>query len=225
MPIEPQLVKALCFDVDGTLRDTDDQYVNRLAKWLKVVRFLLPQRDERRTARQVVMGLESPANFFYRLLDWLSIDDELIGIGEWLHNKRLLKPEREFLIVAQADECLAQLAPHFPLAVVTTRGELGTIAFLDYFDFTGLFDCIAAGQTTRHTKPWPDPVLWAAQKMGVPAENCLMIGDTTVDIRAGRDAGAQTIGVLSGFGHEKELLRAGADLILESVADLPAILL
>lgn len=225
MPIDPHRVKALCFDVDGTLRDTDDQYVNRLAKWLKVVRFLLPQRDERRVARQVVMGLESPANFFYRFFDWLNLDDELLGIGEWLYKRQLLKSKREFLIVPQADMCLAQLAPHFPLSVVSARAERGTLAFLDYFDFTGLFDCIATGLTTHHTKPWPDPVLWVAQNMGVPAENCLMIGDTTVDIRAGRDAGAQTIGVLSGFGYEKELLRAGADLILESVADLPTILL
>ena len=47
-----------------------------------------------------------------------------------------------------------------------------------------------------------------------------MIGDTTVDIRAGRAAGAQTVGVLCGFGHEKELRRAGADLILAQTAQL-----
>jgi phosphoglycolate phosphatase len=52
-----------------------------------------------------------------------------------------------------------------------------------------------------------------------------MIGDTTVDIRAGVNAGAQTVGVLSGFGHEKELVKAGADIILDSVADLPDVLL
>jgi phosphoglycolate phosphatase len=63
--------------------------------------------------------------------------------------------------------------------------------------------------------------LWAAEKMGVPPENCLMIGDTTVDIRAGRAAGAQTIGVLSGFGYERELIKAGADDIIDSIADLP----
>ena len=45
-----------------------------------------------------------------------------------------------------------------------------------------------------------------------------MIGDTTVDMHAGKSAGAQTIGVLCGFGHRKELLRAGADVILETTA-------
>ena len=69
-----------------------------------------------------------------------------------------------------------------------------------------------------------DPILWAAEQCGVQPEECLMIGDTTVDIRAGRAAGAQTIGVLSGFGDQKELTRARADLILPSVFDLPDIL-
>ena len=48
-----------------------------------------------------------------------------------------------------------------------------------------------------------------------------MIGDTTVDMRAGKAAGAQTVGVLCGFGEEDELRQLGADLILNSTSDLP----
>jgi phosphoglycolate phosphatase-like HAD superfamily hydrolase len=47
-----------------------------------------------------------------------------------------------------------------------------------------------------------------------------MVGDTTVDIRAARRAGAWAIGVLCGFGEAKELKRAGAHLLLDSPADL-----
>lgn len=48
-----------------------------------------------------------------------------------------------------------------------------------------------------------------------------MIGDTTVDMRAGKAAGAQTLGVLCGFGEEDELKQLGADLIVKSTSDLP----
>jgi len=51
-----------------------------------------------------------------------------------------------------------------------------------------------------------------------------MIGDTTVDIRAGRKAGSQTVGVLCGLGEEPELRRCGADVILPSTADLTPLL-
>jgi phosphoglycolate phosphatase-like HAD superfamily hydrolase len=61
--------------------------------------------------------------------------------------------------------------------------------------------------------------------MQVAPENCLMIGDTSVDIRAGKAAGAQTVGVLCGFGEEQELRRLGADLILPRTPDLIPVLL
>ena len=51
-----------------------------------------------------------------------------------------------------------------------------------------------------------------------------MVGDTTVDIRAGKSAGAQTVGVLCGFGEEDELRKRGADMILTSTAELVQVL-
>ena len=56
--------------------------------------------------------------------------------------------------------------------------------------------------------------------MNIAPENCLMIGDTTVDIRAGKSAGAQTAGVLCGFGEESELQKMGADIILKDTTEL-----
>jgi phosphoglycolate phosphatase-like HAD superfamily hydrolase len=47
-----------------------------------------------------------------------------------------------------------------------------------------------------------------------------MIGDTTVDILAGKSAGAQTVGLLCGFGTETELRKAGADLIVPDLSEL-----
>ena len=61
--------------------------------------------------------------------------------------------------------------------------------------------------------------------MKVLPEQCVMIGDTTVDIRAGKSAGAQTIGVLCGFGQEPELVQLGADLILKATPEVAGVLL
>jgi phosphoglycolate phosphatase len=56
--------------------------------------------------------------------------------------------------------------------------------------------------------------------MDILPEECLMVGDTTVDIIAGKLSGAQTAGVLCGFGSEEELRKAGADLILRTTPEL-----
>jgi phosphoglycolate phosphatase len=47
-----------------------------------------------------------------------------------------------------------------------------------------------------------------------------MVGDTAVDVKSARRAGAWSVAVLCGFGERKELERAGAHLILDSTADL-----
>lgn len=224
MDLDSTKIKALCFDVDGTLRDTDDQYVAKLAGWLKPFRPLIPNRDVEKFARRVVMTLDTPINAVYTLLDWLHLDGAMIGMLEKLQDFQLRKPKKSLPLIPGTRESLALLGQTYPLSIVSARGEKGTLEFLKHHQLTELFVCIASGQTTLHTKPWPDPILWCADQMGVRPEECLMIGDTTVDIRAGRAASAQTVGVLSGFGDHKELTRAGADLIVKNVADLTKVI-
>jgi phosphoglycolate phosphatase len=98
------------------------------------------------------------------------------------------------------------------------------MTFLQQFDIAKYFDVIVTGLSAKHTKPYPDPVLLAAKKMNIAPENCLMIGDTTVDIRAGKSAGTQTVGVLCGFGEEPELIKMGVDVILEDTPKLVKLL-
>lgn len=205
--------------MDGTLSDTDDLYVRQVRKF--VPQFLFKDPDH--AARRFVMWMEAPGNALLGLADTLHLDDEMVAVIDWLSRHRK-HSSREFLLVPGVDEMLAQLYGRYPMSVVSARDEKGTMAFLERFDLVKYFDAIVTGLSARHTKPYPDPVLLAAEKMGVPPENCLMIGDTTVDIRAGKSAGAQTVGVLCGFGEEPELRRFGADVILEDTTKLWEIL-
>ncbi len=224
MPIDLPRVRALCFDVDGTLSDTDDLFVNRIAGYLRPVRFLLPGRDTVHVARRFVMWAEAPGNMLLGIPDWLGLDERLAAFAELLYRSRPL-PKKDFLIVPGVKEMLAQLKGRYPMAIVSARDERSTLRFLDQFELRPYFDVIVTALTAVHTKPYPDPVLYAAAKIGIEPENCLMIGDTSVDIRAGKAAGAQTLGVLCGFGEQAELRRIGADEILESTAGLADVLL
>jgi HAD superfamily hydrolase (TIGR01549 family) len=224
MSLDSSRVSALCFDVDGTLRDTDDQIVSRLAKAINPFRFMLPQRDPLLFARRTVMALEDPGTFLHGLPDRLDIDHHLaqfLGIFQRLNGKG----KETFLLVEGVQDMLEILQPRFPMAVVSARGQRSTLAFLDHFGLTPFFQAIVTAQSCRHTKPFPDPVLRAADVMGVNPSTCLMIGDTTVDMRAGVAAGAQTVGVLCGFGEEEELLRNGANAILPTTPDLVTLLI
>ncbi len=223
MPIHLSRIRAVCFDVDGTLSDTDDVLVARLARLLRPFRFLFRGRDVELVSRRTVMALEAPGNLVIGLPDRLGLDDELAGLVDWIARHSAGRP-RSFRLIRGVQEMLADLEGRYPLAVVSARDARTTRAFLEQFDLARHFRCIATAQTCRHTKPFPDPILWAARQMGVPADSCLMVGDTTVDIRAGVAAGAQTVGVLCGFGEEAELRGRGADVILHETAELAQVL-
>ncbi len=220
MSLDLSRIRALCFDVDGTLSDTDDLYVRHVLRFLP--RFLF--RNPEHAARRFVMWAEAPGNNLLGLADTLGIDDEMAALINWVYRNRK-QSSKQFLLVPGVDQMLARLKGHYPMAVVTARDEHGTMAFLERFDLVKYFDTVITGLSAPHTKPYPDPVLLAAKKMDTPPGACLMIGDTTVDIRAGKTASAQTVGVLCGFGEEPELRRMGANLILENTPLLADVLL
>jgi len=224
MSFDPSRIHALCFDIDGTLSDTDDQVVSKLARRLSPVKFLFAHSDPRPFARRLVMVSEAPGNLVLSLPDRLGVDRAGARLGDFIYRSRLGRHPEPFVLVAGVRDMLELLRSRYTLSIVTARSEPTTRRFLNQFELTDMFTCIASAQTCRHTKPYPDPVQWAAIQMGVTPGQCLMIGDTTVDMRAGKAAGAQTAGVLCGFGEEEELRGAGADVILQSTVDLGGLL-
>jgi N-acetyl-D-muramate 6-phosphate phosphatase len=217
-------VRAILFDLDGTLSDTDDIYVERISRWLAPLAFLLPRRDLRRPVRRWMMATEGWANFLLTVPDRLGIDAPLAGAVDAFARFRGIGRPGDFRIIAGVAGMLTILSARYPLAIVSSRDRRGTEAFLAQFNLRGNFREVVTSLTAARIKPDPAPVRMAAKLLGVSAENCLMVGDTRVDITAGRRAGAQTAGVLCGFGGRADLRRAGADVILESTPDLLALL-
>ena len=224
MTFDVSRVRAILFDLDGTLADTDDEYVREAARWVRPVQFLFPRRDPTPFLRWAVMTAEAPVNTLMALPDWLGIDDELVKLMNWLSDRRGSARIGHYMIMAGVKTLLERLSQRYPMAVITARPERGARVMLEQLGLSRFFQLTVSAQTAPHTKPYPDPVHWAARALSTPVKDCVMIGDTTVDILAGRRAGAQTIGVLCGFGQHAELERVGADLILNHTADLSQIL-
>jgi N-acetyl-D-muramate 6-phosphate phosphatase len=128
--------------------------------------------------------------------------------------------EPTFRLIDGTRALIEHLAAAHKLAVVSTRTQQDARAFLDQHRLAHAFDLIVVQETTRRLKPHPEPVLYAAQQLQLPPSACVMVGDTPVDMRSARRAGAWAIGVLCGFGEERELWRAGAHVVTGSTADL-----
>jgi HAD superfamily hydrolase (TIGR01549 family) len=213
-------VEAVLFDLDGTLMDTDDQAVERLAQRLQ--RLHWPNSEG--AARWLIMAAETPGNAFITFLDMLGLDAPLRSLSARLYKWRGLRTRENFRIMTDVRDMLSTLGKRYKLAVVTTRGQKDAKAFLDQYGLHDLFGALATCESTWRLKPHPAPVRYAARQLGVPTERCVMVGDTTVDVKSGRRAGAQAVAVLCGFGERKELERAGAHVILEHTAQLASLL-
>lgn len=215
---DPHRVRALLFDIDGTLADTDDAAVARLASWLKPLARRWPALRPEPSARRVLMALETPINALYAWWDRLYLDELTAPLVKLL--PRPTRHRSSAPLVPGVRGMLEEAGSRFPMAIVTARGARSTRGFLQAASLAEHFSAVVSTRTARRAKPHPAPVLHAARDLGVPPETCLMIGDTTLDVLAGRAAGAQTAAVLCGFGTRDELERAGAHLVLESTADL-----
>jgi HAD superfamily hydrolase (TIGR01549 family) len=213
-------VDAVLFDLDGTLMDTDDQMVEAVAVWLQALRLQrLGRPSVYRVARCVVIAAEGPVNGLLTLLDILGLDAPLLGIWRWFRRLRGVATP-DYRLMEDADAVLAALKPHYRLGIVTTRGREDAEAFLDKHDLRGLFGTIVTRETTWRLKPHPDPIREAARQLGVPVGRCVMVGDTIVDVKSARRAGARSVAVSCGFGGRDELEQAGADAVLDGLSDL-----
>jgi HAD superfamily hydrolase (TIGR01509 family) len=211
-PIPWDQIRGWCFDLDGTLMDTDDQVVERIADRLG----LLGSKTARDVSRQMVMKSETWINAMVTLLDIVGLDPWVFALRRRL--SRQVKPT--FRLIAGIKPMLHALSKRGALAVVSTRSKEDAETFLDQHGLAPLFKLVVTQESTKRLKPHPAPIRYAAHALDLPVERCVMVGDTPVDIRSARKAGAWAVGVLCGFGEAHELELAGAHHVLKTTAGL-----
>lgn len=211
-------IRAILFDLDGTLIETDDAVVEELTRKLSILGRLVPRGQRQRLARRWLMRGEVVGNGFVTLLDRLSLDRLLFRTNDAVRHWRGIRPVEKLVAVSDAPAMLRALSGRYRLAVVTSRGAAEARAFLAQYELQDLFDAIITRDNSRRLKPHPMPVRLAAEKIGIPVTQCVMVGDTNVDVRAAKAAGALAVGVLCGFGERNDF--DDADLVLESTAQI-----
>jgi len=213
-------IKALFVDLDGTLVDSREAYTEALKAGMSAIG---------KTNFNYDLTLEIPR----RLEQGLPIDD-LIGnpvLTEKFLKKYLstyydsaLKKSKPFPNVTQT---LSLLSKKFSLALITMRfisqeklaEELKRLGFTEHFNMT------ITALDVDSPKPSPEALLKCAKCLNVPACECAIVGDSIVDIQAGKRAGTKTIAVLSGLFRREELEKQLPDAIIESFSKILGVLI
>ena len=209
-------MRALIFDLDGTLVDT--VYAHVFA-WQKALEEAGMPIDGWRIHRRVGMS----GGLFTRAVAREVGRDLSPGEAEALQRRhgelfRQLLPGRRPLpgAVALLRRLREMRVPH-GIATSGRRPEIdGSLAALEVPAETVV---VERGDVTR-AKPAPDLFLACQQRLGVAAQDCYVVGDAVWDLLAARRAGMLSVGVLSGGYGEDELVRAGAYRVYRDAAEL-----
>jgi phosphoglycolate phosphatase len=211
-------VAAIFFDLDGTLVETDDETVARLARRLAPFRLLLPRRDVPRAARHLADWINERFNGGLAVLDWQGLDAPAQRLARRLGLIRGNSAGHVLVPVAGTAALVQTLYGHYLLGIISTRTAAEVQVYLDQQGLIGCFAVVAGSDTTARIKPHPEPILWAANRLGVDPRQVVMVGDTAADMRAAHAAGSLAVGVLCGFDDRADLKQA--DLVLAHTADL-----
>jgi len=106
------------------------------------------------------------------------------------------------------------------IGCVTNKAEQFTIPILKALGIHDDFEIIVCGDTLEKKKPDPMPLLYSANKLGVPPEKSLMLGDSKSDVKAARAAGFEIICMSYGYNHGEDINNYNPDIVIDSMIEL-----
>ncbi|WP_457600128.1 HAD family hydrolase [Hydrogenivirga sp.] len=202
-------MKAVLFDLDGTLIDSADDIA--LSLRLTLDELGMSERMPEDVRRLIGGGVKA-------LLQKVLGEDFREEYVKVFRKHYLSNP----VVYTRPYEGIPELLTELKkggvlLAVVTNKLEELSTEILKRLGMLSLFEIVVGGDTFGEKKPSPIPLLKALEFMGVEPEESLMVGDTSADIQAGRNAGTKT--ALAEWGYV-QLNSAEPDLYLSSPEDL-----
>jgi HAD superfamily hydrolase (TIGR01509 family) len=209
--------KAVLFDIDGTLVDTNYLHVDA---WLRACVDVGHPVDAWRVHRAI--GMDSA-----KLLETLLGDDaeRLSDAVKERHATHYAADRERMRRFAGAQELLRELAGRgLQVVLATSAPQEEFDMIIEVLDPGDTVAQVTTAEDVESAKPAPDVVQVALEKAGVAAEDAVMIGDAAWDAEACVRAGVRCIGVLSGGYGASELRDAGAIAVYEDVAALLAAL-
>jgi len=209
-------IKTAIFDLDGTLIDSVEPYLQMVVEVFQEVGLSAPHREK-------IMEIVGQAKgIFHELIpenveerDGLIDHCRKIAYDKWLNTFSL-----RIDVIEGAAETLERMRRRGIAIGIATSATNET---LEVFKRSGL-DKLAQVLITRkevpRMKPAPDSILECLRRLGNTPQEGVYVGDAPIDIMAGKAAGTFTVGVLTGLGTESMLRKEGADWVIKDITYL-----
>ncbi len=212
-----QIKPLICFDLDGTLVDSNQAHINAYREAFK--KNNISVRSEDIIQEKLGIGVRE---VLFELFPGISnrkvkacIEDHSAFLDENINN---------IMPIPGIHDALAALRTKYKLAILSNNihNDIKKIMKSAGFKVKD-FDIIVGSDEVKHQKPMPDEI-FKAEKLAHEKAS-FMVGDTIYDIRAGKKANVKTIAVLTGVHSLSMLWSEKPTMVVKSVKDLPSILL
>jgi phosphoglycolate phosphatase len=209
-------IKAIVFDLDGTLIDSVTDLANSVNHTLTTIGLPVHTREEIKTfvgdgvSKLIKRSLgETHLEKFAAALD-IFMDH----YGRHCTDNTVLYPG--------VGEVLPELARDYSLAVLTNKGVTFSRTILTALNITKYFKEVLGGDSLETKKPDPAGIMHLAEKWSLdPVREMIMVGDHATDIEVGHRAGCKTVFITGGIGVTRDL---SPDFVIGSMTELPELL-
>ena len=181
----------ILFDLDGTLIDSTDAILESFHNSFDVHNHSHP-RDEDITA---LIGY--PLDEMYRNL---GIAEELVWgfVTTYKEHYRNISTQKT-LLLESAEESVKYASEFATLGIVTTKTGLYSKILMEHFGLMDYFEVLIGREHVDNPKPHEEPILKALEQLDTEGKEIWMIGDTKLDLISAKNAGVNSIAVLSGY--------------------------
>lgn len=207
-------IEAFLFDLDGTLIDSSKAIFNAIKE-------VLDSKGQFCASKKIIKMIGTPLEEMFRVLIPNLSNSEVWQYVQEYRKSYSIHHLKGTKILPSTDRFLRKLKEQsFKLGLVTGKYRKPVLEVLAHFNLMKLFDTIVTGYEVERHKPSPDIILEAAKRLGINISNCAVVGDSPIDIEAGRRAGALTIAVLTGPYNKQEIQKAEPNIILENLESI-----
>jgi HAD superfamily hydrolase (TIGR01509 family) len=209
------VIKAVIFDVDGTLVDSVDVHAR---SWVEAFQDYGVEVEFEVMRRQIGKGGDQIIRMFLS-------QQQVADFGERLeqHRGRLLKERYmpRIKAIPGGRPLLEHLLRHGKkIALASSAKEDELARYKQIAGIDDLIDTETSSDDAQRSKPHPDIFQAALKRLDLKPDECVAVGDTPYDAEAAGKGGLRTIGVLSGGWTEHDLRQAGCIAVYRDVADL-----
>ena len=208
-------IKLIILDFDGTLADTRELIVKTMQQTLEALG--LESRTDEQCASMIGLPLKQA------FTDLLPMSDEMGGQCVETYRRIFNENNAVYKIPTFPNvlETLHQLHKQgYTLTIASSRSNRSLREFVNDMHLNDVIPYVLGAEDVTRAKPHPDPVLQTLENFHCTPDEAMVIGDTWYDIEMGKRAGVKTCGVTYGNGTREELIKAGADYLLDDFGAL-----